>query len=80
MTLAEKIHNFVELWQMALPHVEPPSVQDAARWSAYDPALVERAILRTARRFAPNKVTPEFQANEAYRYVSSVARGESKKP
>ncbi|MBW4039206.1 MAG: hypothetical protein HIU91_10090 [Acidobacteria bacterium] len=78
MTLAQKISGFVDLWKMAMPHIPPPSVQDAARWSSYDPELVEWSILRTARRFAPDKITPAFRPEEAYRYVSAVAKGESK--
>jgi hypothetical protein len=70
--------GFVDLWRMALPHVTPPSVQDAARWSGYPPEIVEKAILRTARRFAPDKITPAFRPEEAYRYTSSVAKGESR--
>lgn len=77
MTLAQRISGFVELWRLAMPHIEQPSVQDAARWGGYDPAVVERAILRTARRFAPGKITPAFRPEEAYRYVSAVAKGES---
>lgn len=76
MTLAEKITGFIELWRMALPHVEPPSVQDAAHWGKYQPEIVERAILRTGRRFAPGKITPTFRPDEAHRYASAVARGE----
>lgn len=80
MTLAERITGFLELWRMALPHIEPPSVQDAGHWGTFSPALVERAILRTARRFAPEKLTPAFRPDEAYRYVSAVARAESANP
>lgn len=80
MTLAERITGFVELWKLALPHIEPPSVQDAGHWGAYPPDQVEKAILRTARRFAPGKITPAFLPDEAYRYVSAVARAESGTP
>jgi hypothetical protein len=78
MTLAQKISGFGELWKLAMPHIEPPSVQDSARWGGYPRELVERAILRTARRFAPNKIPPAFRPDEAYRYTSAVAKGESK--
>lgn len=79
MTLAEKIAGFIELWKMALPHVEPPSVQDAARWGRYQPETVERAILRAGRRFAFDKITSTFRPNEAHRYVSAVAREETER-
>lgn len=78
MNLAQKISGFVELWQLAMPHIVPPTVQDAARWGSYPPEVVEKAILRTARRFAPEKITPAFRADEAYRYVSAVTKGESR--
>lgn len=78
MTLAQRITGFVELWRLALPHIQPPSVQDTARWGSYDPAIVERAILRTARRFAADRINSAFQAEEANRYVSAVTKGESK--
>jgi hypothetical protein len=77
MTLLEKYDRYVKLWRVVLPHVVDPSIQDAARWSDYSPEIVERAILRTGRRFAPDKITPTFRPDEAYRYVSAVAKGES---
>jgi hypothetical protein len=79
MTLAEKIAGFIELWRMALPHVEPPSVQDAARWCRYHPETVEKAILRAGRRFALDKITPAFRPDEAHRYVSAIAREETER-
>jgi hypothetical protein len=77
MTLLEKYDRYVKLWRVALPHVAEPSIQDAARWSDYPPEIVEKAILRTARRFAPGKLPPTFQSLEAHKYVSAVAKGES---
>ncbi|WP_047495864.1 hypothetical protein [Terriglobus sp. TAA 43] len=77
MTLLEKHERFITLWRIALPHVTEPTIQDTARWSAYPPESVERAIMRTARRFAANRLPPRFEPLEAFKYVSSVARGDS---
>lgn len=74
MTILELITRFQELWRMVLPHIAEPSPQDAARWCDYDPSIVERAILRTGRRFASDKVPSGFKPEEAYRYVTGVAR------
>jgi len=80
MTLLEKYETFVRLWRVALPHVPEPSIQDAARWSEYRPNIVERAILRTGRRFAPHRITPEFSPEESYKYTSAVARALTEHP
>jgi hypothetical protein len=74
MQLTEKIEYFTELWSLILPHVAEPSPQDAARWCDYEPAIVERAMLRTGRRFAKDKIPPGFNPEEAYRYVTGVSR------
>ena len=74
MTILELITRFQGLWKIAIPHLAEPSPQDAARWCDYAPSIVERAILRTGRRFAKDKVPPAFDAEEAYRYVTGVAR------
>jgi len=74
MTMLKRLDRYSELWRIALPHIEPPTIQDAGRWAEYPPAIVERAILRTARKFAQVKIASGFIPSEAYRYASSVAR------
>jgi hypothetical protein len=74
MQLTEKIDYFKQLWRVVLPHVAEPSPQDVARWCDYEPAIVERAMLRTGRRFAKDKIRPGFNPEEAYRYVTGVSR------
>jgi len=74
MQLTEKIEYFTQLWCVVLPHVREPSPQDVARWCDYESAIVERAILRTGRRFAENKVQRDFDPTQAYRYTTGVAR------
>lgn len=79
MTLIEKHERFTTLWRIALPHVTEPTIQDTARWSAYPPESVERAIMRTARRFSVSRLSPRFEPLEAFKYVSSVARCDNTK-
>lgn len=79
MTLLEKYDRFVTLWRVVLPHIAEPSIQDTARWSDYPPEIVEKAILRTARRFAPNRLATTFEPVEAHKYVSAVAKGETER-
>ena len=78
MTMIDKIESFTKLWRVALPHIAAPTVQDAAHWCDSEPALVERAILRTGRRFAQGKLLPGFNSIEAFRYTSAVIRGEER--
>lgn len=80
MSLLEKYERFVGLWRVALPHVIEPTIQDAGRWTEYRPAIVERAILRTGRRFAPDRITPGLTPEESYRYTSAVARALTEHP
>jgi hypothetical protein len=74
MQLTEKIDYFTRLWRIILPHVADPSPQDAARWCDYEPAIVERAMLRTGRRFAKDKLAPGFTPEQSFRYTTGVAR------
>jgi hypothetical protein len=74
MTLLEKISYFQKVWRLTLPHIEPPSPEDAVRWCPYSVDTVETALLRTARRFAPAKITEGFQPQQAYKYATAIAR------
>ena len=74
MNLIERTELYRRMWRLTLPHVPEPSPQDAARWGLYPAHAVEAAILRTAMRFAPIKVTTGFDPQQAYRYVTGTAR------
>lgn len=74
MNVLEKVKYFAKVWQLALPHIPPPAPEDAARWAVYSSVAVEAAILRTAKRFAPARITHDFVPVQAYRYATATAR------
>ena len=74
MTVLQRIENYRAVWAIALPHLAPPSPQDAARWGAYPVSVVETAILRAGRRFSKERVSGSFDPVSAYRYVTATAR------
>ena len=74
MTILDKIKFFRQVWRILLPHLTEPAAQDAARWGIYPPEAVEAALLRTAKRFARNRVPESFDPQQAYRYVTATAR------
>jgi hypothetical protein len=70
----EQITQYQTLWAAVIPHIPPPSPEDVARWFGYQPSAVEHAIMRTARRFARDKVVPDFDPVQAYRFATATAR------
>ena len=74
MTALEQIAAYQLLWVTVIPHLPPPPPEDVARWFAFEPSAVERAIVRAARRFSPEKLAPNFDPVEAYRYTTALAR------
>jgi hypothetical protein len=43
-------------------------------WLNYPNAIVEAAIMRTARKFSPGKSSADLNPSHAYRYTTSTAR------
>jgi hypothetical protein len=74
MTILEKIAHFRQVWRLALPHLPVPEPADAVRWCTYDLQTVEAAILRTAQKFAEQKLPQGFSPQSAYKYVTATAR------
>jgi hypothetical protein len=74
MSALEQISQYQKLWTVILPHVATPPPEDVARWLDFPTNTIEQAIVRTAKRFAREKITPSFDSIQAYRYTSSVAR------
>jgi len=74
MKTLHSIRQYRTLWALIVPHIAVPGPEDAARWCEYPSDAVEQAILRTARRFAPERVKPDFAPIAAYRYATAVAR------
>lgn len=74
MTVFAQIEHYQKVWRLALPHVAEPSSADAVRWCGYPLEFVEQAILRAGQRFSPDRIGSEFDARQAYRYVTAVAK------
>lgn len=79
MNLLQRIDHYQKVWGLILPHLPPPSEQDAARWGGYPVDAVESALLRAARRFAIDRIPTDFDPSSAYRYVSAIAKAVSPK-
>ena len=70
MTLLQRIDNTRNAWKLLMPSIAPPSDMWLAKWCAgYGEAAIERAVLRTSRKFR-NGNTPE----PAHRYCSATLR------
>ena len=74
MNLIQQIDLYRKTWRLLLPHVPVPPPEDAARWAAYPSSAVESALLRTSKRFAPARITPDFVPQRAYKYATATAR------
>jgi len=74
MNLIERVSLYLKTWKMVLPHVAPPPPEDAARWGLYPSYVVEAAILRTSKRFAPARLGLDFVPQQAYKYATATAR------
>lgn len=73
---AEQVRAF---WAALLPDTEAPPLSTCLIWSRYSPAVLERGIVRAARKFAKmkNAATP-MTSEDAARYCSAVLRDESR--
>ena len=74
MKALDTIREYRTLWALVLPHITTPGPEDVARWCDYPTEAVEHAILRTAKRFAREKVKPGFDPLTAYKYATATAR------
>ena len=75
MQILEQIQHYKTVWGELIPHIIAPHTQDVLRWCEYQPDIVEKAIARTARKFAVDRIDPStFDPESAYRYVSGTAR------
>jgi hypothetical protein len=74
MTLIERIDSLLAVWRIAVPHIPAPAPESAMHWLNYPNAIVEAAIMRTARKFSREKLSADFTPTAAYRYVTSTAR------
>jgi hypothetical protein len=77
MNLLQTIAYYKQVWSVVIPNIPEPDEKDAARWCKFKPEVVENAMLRTAQRFAPDRIgngegfTPEM----AYKFVTAIASG-----
>jgi hypothetical protein len=74
MTLIERIDSLLAVWRIAVPHIPAPAPESAMHWLNYPNAIVEAAIMRTARKFSPGKSSADLNPSHAYRYTTSTAR------
>ena len=74
MTLIERIDSLLAVWRVTVPHITPPAPESVTHWLNYPDAIVEAAILRTARKFSPGKSSADLNPSHAYRYTTSTAR------
>lgn len=74
MKALDTIRGYRSLWALVVPHIKTPGPEDVARWCDYPSDAVEHAILRTAKRFAREKIAADFDPVSAYRFTSATAR------
>lgn len=74
MSALEQIKQYQALWTTVIPHIKAPPPEDVARWFAFSTNAVEHAVMRTARRFAREKIGPTFDPTQAYKYATATAR------
>jgi len=74
MTILERIAHFQKVWRVLLPHLPEPTTADVALWLNYGDKVVEQAIFRTGKKFAPTKVDASFDPRQAYRYATGTAK------
>lgn len=74
MTLLQRVDTFLATWRLLLPHLPPPTPEDAVRWLHYADTIVEQAILRTSKKFAAYKIDARFNPSKAHRYATATAR------
>jgi len=68
MNLITRIENTRTAWALLMPTISPPTETWLAKWCAgHTDAAIERAILRTSRKFRDG-TTPEL----AHRYASAT--------
>src|ERR1017187_9798871 len=67
--LIERSHNAEQLWAALLPHVPAPETRQFVIWaSRFTDPQIERALMRTHRKFAPS--APPQEATTIHRYVT----------
>lgn len=70
MSLLQRIESTRTTWALLMPNISPPTDTWLAKWTAgYSEAAIERALLRTSRKFRDG-VAPEL----AHRYTSATLR------
>lgn len=74
MTVIQQMHRIQAVWTTMIPHIAMPEAQDIAHWLEFQPASIDLAIARTAKKFAPSKVVEPFNPQQAYRYTTAAAR------
>lgn len=75
MTIAEQLKRYQEIWAVLIPHIVAPEPPDMIlhKWHTYPVQFMEKAILRTSMRYAEDKVTPDFDPQDAYKYTAFIA-------
>ena len=72
MQLITRAKETQELWEMLVPHIEPPTLRDCAVWcQRFDVAAIQRAFMRIGRKF-PSGASLGPDGLGAYRYATSV--------
>jgi hypothetical protein len=66
-------------WKAVLPETEVPPLSTFLLWNRYSQEVLERGIVRAARKFAKMKATATPMTSEdAARYCSAVLRDEAR--
>ena len=74
MNLAERVSHLQELWLSVMPHIPVPGLKDIAYWYSYPIETIEAAIMRTAAKFAKEKIATDFKPKDAFSYVTGYCR------
>jgi hypothetical protein len=78
MNLMAKIEQTKKLWATMLPHVPAPDPAWIGRWCESGERTIEHAIVRTSKKFSPEKISAGFKPEAAWRYTSGVVMNEGR--
>jgi hypothetical protein len=69
--LIERSNNAEKLWAALLPHVSAPEQRQFVVWAnRFSDPQIERALMRTHRKFAPS--APRQDASTIHKYVTGL--------
>jgi hypothetical protein len=77
MTLLNRIDNTIRLWEIMLPHVTKPQQHQCGLWCQFPDEIIERGIVRAARKFAADKREGTLNPEIVWRYAAGVMSREA---